>query len=182
MAVPASAEWFVDAYGGYSRTGETDVEVTGSSDLSIGPVTVGDVPFRAQLFDVETADSFLAGIRAGYWLDPVPAIGIAIDVFYFEPTIRDQTVQALTTTDVVIPEIFDQSLTIGIGAPVSLSEDDVPAVIVSPDVRLRWRLWPDKMAPQGRFQPYLMAGPAWLLTDVEDYDTSLGVKVGAGVV
>src|SRR5262249_15788691 len=58
----------------------------------------------------------------------------------------------------------------------------LPALGFSPDLRLRWPLITSKEYPQGVLQPYLTAGPAWVLTLTSDnVDVKLGGKIGAGV-
>jgi hypothetical protein len=116
------------------------------------------VPFRGQLFSVETDDSFLGGGRAGYWFRSVPTIGVALDAFYFEPDVEEQTVDALAIITVQIPEIFDQRITIGVGVPVRLDKEDVPTAVISPDLRVRWRLRPTTNAP-----PRVPHSTAWAM-------------------
>ncbi|MBA2351851.1 MAG: outer membrane protein [Burkholderiales bacterium] len=156
------------------------MDISGTAEASVHGLNVS-APFRAQLFEVDTDDSYLIGLRAGYWFGFAPNIGIALEAFHFRPDIKNQTVDAFATTNVLIEEIFDQRISIGVGAPVTLSQEDVPAVAFSPDLRVRWRLFPKTDIPNGQIQPYIMAGPAFLLTSDEDFETPLGVKVGGGV-
>ena len=62
-----------------------------------------------------------------------------------------------------------------------IPSQDIPAVAVSADLMVRWRLFPSPAAPHGRLQPYLLAGPALLITDPDTLGTTLGLKVGGGL-
>lgn len=67
---PASAEWFLDAYGGVSMTEDADVT----------PPNGGTVDDKVS-FDTEA----MGGGRIGYWLEGLPWLGVAGDVSYFAP-------------------------------------------------------------------------------------------------
>jgi hypothetical protein len=69
-AHPASAEWFLDGYGGASITADADVEIRNGT-------TVDD----KVKFDTEA----MGGGRLGYWLEGLPWLGVAGDVSYFAP-------------------------------------------------------------------------------------------------
>jgi hypothetical protein len=69
-ARPASAEWFLDAYGGASITADADVTIRNG-------VTFDD---KAK-FDTEG----MGGARLGYWLEGLRWLGVAGDVSYFAP-------------------------------------------------------------------------------------------------
>jgi hypothetical protein len=49
---PTYAEWFIDAYGGYSWTATTDVELSGTAKVSALGFSSA-IPFRWQLFQRE---------------------------------------------------------------------------------------------------------------------------------
>jgi hypothetical protein len=70
VARPASAEWFLDAYGGVSITADADVTVRN------GPTFDDKVKF-----DTEG----MGGARLGYWLEGFRWMGVAGDVPYFAP-------------------------------------------------------------------------------------------------
>ncbi len=67
---PASAEWFLDAYGGVSITSDADVTVPN-----------GGTAEDAVSFDTEA----MGGGRIGYWLEGLRWLGVAGDVSYFAP-------------------------------------------------------------------------------------------------
>jgi hypothetical protein len=75
---PASAEWFLDAYGGVSMTSDADVTVPngGTAEDKVS-------------FDTEA----MGGGRIGYWLEGLPWLGVAGDVSYFAPAGDGTTVE-----------------------------------------------------------------------------------------
>jgi hypothetical protein len=75
---PASAEWFVDVYGGVSMTSDADVTVRNGA-------TVDD----KVKFDTEG----MGGARLGYWLESLRWLGVAADVSYFAPAGQGTTVE-----------------------------------------------------------------------------------------
>jgi hypothetical protein len=166
----ARAEFFVDLYGGLSWTRPTDVDIRGIDILG--------VPVDVTLDEVQPNRSGLGGLRLGYWFDFLPDLGVAVDLFYFEPSIKRQTVRATAS---VTGEIFDEIITVSVAGPAEIPSAWIPAGVVSADLMVRWRLFQDGTAPHGRVQPFLLAGPAFLITDHEDFGTSLGVKTGGGV-
>jgi opacity protein-like surface antigen len=167
---PARAEWFLDAYAGRSMTERTDIRIR---DVSVAGVTV-----RASLLDVEPEDSPLYGLRAGYWFGALPEVGLGVDVFHFRPDIRRQRVIA---TAAVSGRLFDEPISVTAAGPVTIPSADLPAVVVAADVLLRWRFLRSADIPHGRLQPYLTLGPAFLVTDPDDYGTTLGFKVAGGL-
>lgn len=77
-ARPASAEWFLDAYGGVSMTADADVTVRNGT-------TVDD--------KVEFDTEGMGGVRLGYWLAGLRWLGVAGDVSYFAPAGQGTTVE-----------------------------------------------------------------------------------------
>jgi hypothetical protein len=77
-ARPASAEWFLDAYGGVSMTADADVTIRSGQTFDD---TVS--------FDTEG----MGGGRIGYWLQGLPWLGFAADVSYFAPAGEGSTVE-----------------------------------------------------------------------------------------
>jgi hypothetical protein len=71
-ARPASAEWFLDFYGGGAFTQDADVELRGGT-------TVDDT------IEFETVGT--GGGRFGYWF--LPFLGFGLDVSYFAPKARN---------------------------------------------------------------------------------------------
>lgn len=167
---PARAEIFVDLYGGYSWTRPTDVRIKGIDILG--------VPVDVRLIGVEPESSPLAGVRLGYWFGFLPEVGVALDLFYFQPDVRAQRVRA---TAAFSGEILGEAITVSVAGDTRIPATSVPAGVISPDLMLRWRLLRTEDIPHGRLQPYLMGGPSFLITDPEDFDTAMGFNVGAGL-
>jgi opacity protein-like surface antigen len=72
LAVPASAEWFLDGYVGASLTHKGEITFEA---------------FDAELErDAEYQSSAVFGVRFGKWLDGLPWLGVAADVSYFRPS------------------------------------------------------------------------------------------------
>jgi opacity protein-like surface antigen len=153
VAIPASAEWYVEPYAGIAFSDFSDVKGT-----ALGT--------NFTLSDPETEDSFAIGGRGGYWAD---FAGLGLDFIYYKP---DTKAQNFT---LVVPGVGTAS-----GQIPSL---DVNVYGIGLDVLLRLPLLKSETLPQGRVQPYVAAGPVLFITDLdgEDTDTSVGVKVGAGV-
>lgn len=168
---PAEAEWALDAYGGAAWTQSTDLRVTGHDNT-------GDV-VDVMIFDIKTDTGVTAGLRAGYWIDPLPFVGLGLDFFYFSVPIPAQTVSG---TGMLTTEIRDKPLTIDAAGQAHVPSVTLPALGFSPDLRLRWPLLTSKAYPRGILQPYLTGGPAWAFTLTSDrVDVKLGGKVGAGL-
>jgi Outer membrane protein beta-barrel domain len=76
VARPASAEWFLDVYGGATFTQDTDIKFRGGTTLDD----------KVKFDTVGTG-----GGRLGYWLDGLglPWLGVALDASYFAPKASD---------------------------------------------------------------------------------------------
>jgi opacity protein-like surface antigen len=168
---PASAEWFADLYAGTSFTQKSDLKL---NDQGIGPGTYEDVEF----------DRSLAwGGRAGRYFDSVPFLGVGIDFFRFYPYLGPQSVQLRGC-------FYPGGCGSGRGGTGSF---DVETTALSVDLMLRLPLLKTADAPQGRVQPYLVAGPPVFMTTItprhtrsfrnhdSDTDFSIGYKLAGGV-
>lgn len=168
---PASAEWFADLYAGTSFTQKSDLKL---DDQGIGPGTYEDVEF----------DRSLAwGGRAGRYFDRVPFLGVGLDFFRFSPYLGPQSVQLRGC-------FYPGGCGGGRGGTGSF---DVETTAVSVDLMLRLPLLKTDDAPQGRVQPYLVAGPPVFMTTItprhtrnfrnhdSDTDYSFGYKLAGGV-
>ncbi len=168
---PASAEWFADLYAGTSFTQKSDLKL---NDQGIGPGTYEDVEF----------DRSLAwGGRAGRYFDSVPFLGVGLDFFRFYPYLGPQSVQLRGC-------FYPGGCGSGRGGTGSF---DVETTAVSVDLMLRLPLLKTDDAPQGRVQPYLVAGPPVFMTTItprhtrnfrnhdSDTDFSFGYKLAGGV-
>ncbi len=167
VAVPASAEWFTDLYLGGAFTEKHDVDTNSTGG---GQVTTLDVSFDK---------SFAGGIRGGYWfpfeLGPVN-FGAGLDVSHFRPDISRQA--ALFCSRFCVSGVFDDL--------------DLSVWVIGFDAMFRFPLLKSQQFPKGQLQPYVTVGPAIFVAHAEDRrnfepsnqtdtDTSVGVKVGAGV-
>jgi opacity protein-like surface antigen len=71
VSAVASAEGFIDLRIGGAFTDDNDIE------LDFGPASLRG--------ETEYEDSVTGGMRAGYWFDSLPWLGLAADVSYFAP-------------------------------------------------------------------------------------------------
>lgn len=162
------AELALDLYGGVSASGRTDL------DTKIG---AGKIAWR----NLSQETTATGGARATVWLSQLPWLGIGVDAFYLEPSVKRQNVRASVT---------------GPGGALSLGTTldgvQVKTYGAALDLRLRAPLMADSEYPAGRIQPTASVGPALLLSDIRDgnnfspagqsdRDTRFGLKVNAGV-
>ena len=141
----ARAEGFIDVRLGAAMTESGTLEV-GSGGTSTR---------RRVAFD----DSFSTGVRGGYWIDPLPWLGLALDASYFNP---------------------DEASGV---APLDLHVVPLSALLM-----LRLPLLGDDVCPNGRIQPYGAIGPGLFLTIAEESSTDfvaasadVGLDVRGGV-
>ena len=168
VTAPASAEWFTDLYLGGAFTEKHDVDT--NFPTTGGQITTLDVSFN---------NSFAGGFRGGYWfaglLGPLD-LGVGLDVSHFAPNISRQT--RTFCGRVCVNDVFD--------------DFDLSVWTIGFDAMLRWPLLKSQQFPTGQLQPYITVGPAIFAAHAEDNhnfepshqsdsDTSVGVKVGAGV-
>ena len=92
-----------------------------------------------------------------------------MDVFYFRPDVESQTV---TATGAVSGKIFDEDISIAAAGPARIPSAEIPAVVFAADLLLRWRYLRTPDIPNGRLQPYITVGPAFLVTDPDDLGTT----------
>jgi len=171
LPTPARAEWFADFYAGLGFTQKQDIDAE-FPDVGIS-LTVRDVQFD---------DAALIGGRGGYWLEALPFLGFGLSISHvFGPTVGSQT-RGFT------------ACASGVCASGSLDqrEIDLNVTTVGFDVMARLPLLKSQPFPKGQLQPYLTGGPALFAARAEDHgnvspsgqsdsDTSIGVKVGAGL-
>ena len=169
VAAPASAEWFADLYAGVAYTPKSDVTL-----VVRPPSGPADHTFQ----NVKWTTSATLGGRVGYWFEARPWIGLGLDVFHFNADIPTQTVSATI---------------LGLTAPATLRAIDVSVTAVGLDLlQLRYPFQASPEFPNGRFQPYLTAGPTLFWTRAANKgnpelstqaatDSSVGLGAGAGV-
>ena len=173
-ASPASAEWFADAYAGYSLTTNNDVTVHTPAGLSI---------YRDVEFDRALDRSLIYGARFGRYFDRAPFLGLGVDLFTFTPTIGPQQLHI----DGCVPS---GGCSWGQGGTGRISVDTVG---LSLDLMLRLPLLKTDKAPWGALQPYISGGVPVFKTTVTprttaqfrnqdgDTDFSVGYKLGGGL-
>ncbi len=174
-ASPASAEWFADAYAGYSLTASNDVTVHSPAGLSI---------YRDVEFDRGLDNALIYGARFGRYFDGAPFLGLAVDLFTFTPTIGPQQLQI----DGCVPSGGCSG-----GRGGTTGRITVDTVGLSLDLMLRLPLLKTDKAPWGALQPYITGGVPVFKTTVTprttaqfrnqdgDTDVSVGYKVGGGL-
>jgi len=174
-ASPAAAEWFADAYAGYSLTVDSDVTVHSPSGLSI---------YRDVEHDRAIDNAYIIGARFGRYFDFAPFLGVGVDLFKFSPTIGPQQVHI----DGCVP-----SGTCAGGQGGTTGRIDVSTIGVSLDLMLRLPLLKTNKSPWGTLNPYILAGVPVFITTVTprttaqfrnhdaDTDVSVGYKVGGGL-
>jgi opacity protein-like surface antigen len=75
---PASAEWFLDGYGGVSDTADVDITIRNGTTLDD---------------KIEFDSEAMGGGRLGYWFGGLRWLGVAVDVSYFAPSGQGDTVE-----------------------------------------------------------------------------------------
>lgn len=165
----AQAQWFIEPYAGAAFTRDADVDVNASG---------GGFTLNGEFKDIELEDSFMAGLRTGFWFESIPYLGFAVDAFYFRPDVKAQTVTFTGTGSVTV----GNEIVVAPGSSqAQLGNIDIYAVGFSADIMLRLPLGGPE--PQSAaIQPYILAGPAWILTISDDtVEPSIGLKAGAGL-
>ena len=181
-AQPAFAEWFLDLYGGISLLESSSVSL--NKDTTGAGISTSFIDIT--LKEVDFDDFPTLGGRVGYWFNTAPSLGVdlgvGLDTFLFRLTLPRQTILADSNVD-VSGMVGDEPFSIQAGTDVStqlppIDTDDTPVVSLEFMVRLPLLKTPD--FPKGRIQPYLTVAPA-LLVNSDDFDTTLGFKVGLGL-
>ncbi len=154
---------FLDGFAGVSTTMSDDLDFKG---------TVGGSGLSGTISDVDFDEDTHYGGRIGMWLRSHPAFGLAVDASVHRSDIDTQSVPFT-----VAPDPF------AVSGRVLLNEIEISNVVVSFD--LVWR------RPWGLWTPYVAAGPAVFISDLDDTgtfgssqsesDTSFGVKAAAGL-
>ena len=165
LVVPrASAEWFADLYGGEAFTQSHRFSLDGRQD---GAHVAGLV--EGVRFD----QSFEVGGRFGYWFESLKVFGLGLDVSHFRPDIKSQT--AIAKGDITDSRgvLLGVPLSVSGATRVRLSEVDFRVTSVAFDLMLRWPTLVSPKFPNGQFQPYLMAGPAVPILELQRFETSV---------
>jgi len=170
VAAPADAEWAIDLYGGAAWLDRADLRVKGTDSTGAA--------VDATIADVKTDTGFTAGIRGGYWFEGFPYLGVGLDAFYLSVEVPGQTT---TATGSFTGKFGGEPISVGAGGVVRIPSVTFPSAGFSPELRLRWPLMVSESYPKGRFQPYIIAGPAWAFTwKGDEIDVVPGGKVAGG--
>jgi opacity protein-like surface antigen len=164
---PASAEWFADAFLGFSFTSNADV----TFDTSPRTRTFKDVDFNR---------SVVLGARGGYWFTDMEALGglaqylgLGLEFSYSRPAISAQ----VRTTE---------------GGARRIADLGIDLFTLTPLAMARYPLLPSDEYPRGRLQPYAIVGPAIFIANAQDSgtfgprgrdasDAGVGFLIGPGI-
>lgn len=151
-------EAFFDIYAGSTVTQRADIRLASP----IGTAFASNASFDS---------SVVAGIRGGAWLKSVPYLGFAVDFFYFTTNVSPQTATGCIGTLC--------------GSAFSPFKIEARHYAIALDTMLRFPIAKSAEFPNGRFQPYITAGPALFISSVNvagfgSTSTTLGFKGGAG--
>lgn len=181
----AGAEFYLSGYLGASITQDNDLKLRDNTIFLLTGTPVFDFTLQNVSFDT----SFMGGGKVGYWLGPLPNLGIEVDAYHYSPDIGRQTVN-LTGTVIGIP-IPPTPTTLGSTNPVAgnVSRATIGVTAVGFHLVGRLRLSQSGDFPNGRFQPYLGVGPGIFFSDARlkpftnqsDSDTSVGVQALGGL-
>jgi len=166
--IPAHAQTFVDVFAGRSFPARTAASITANE------ARIDDVIIPAQLrIDVESlkpTHSTIFGVRAGHWFD---WFGVAVDAATLNPDVKRQTVRA--TANLRFDEqVFGREVIVDPGRSVAV---DIPRVGVP--TTATFAALAMVRVPRSGVQPYVFAGPAYLVTD-SDISGHWGVRAGGG--
>jgi hypothetical protein len=76
--IPASAEWFLDVYGGESTTRDANV------NAEVTHYSIFGSSSQSHTEKVDLDSSFTMGGRLGYWFEKLPWLGVSLDLSYFK--------------------------------------------------------------------------------------------------
>ncbi len=178
MAMPASAQTFVDIFAGRSLPEKTPITLTAAQARIDGMIVPAQL--RVDIEGAEPSDSTIFGARIGHWFDR--NFGFALDISTLDPDVRRQTVRA--TANLRFDErVFGEEVIIDPGRSISV---DIPRVTVPTTATIaglamvRVPVRATATRPEGKFAPYAFAGPVWLITD-PSLDGNLGLRAGGGI-
>ncbi len=183
LAPVARAEFYLSGYLGASITQSNDVKFKDDSVIPPFPFTLFDLTLRNVGFDT----SLMGGGKVGYWIGPLPNLGIEADVYHFSADVGNQSVTATGRPMFTLPVGLGFRPAMFAFGPVDRA--DIAVTALGFHVVGRLRLSQSSAFPNGRFQPYLGAGPGIFFSNVRlkpftnqsDSDTSVGVQALGGL-
>ena len=85
------AEWYVGAYGGLTYPGAF-------SNTTLSSPTLGGGVTNARINDLELKSSLVGGVKAGYFFNARPWLGLETDLYTLKSDVKQQTIFGGTTT------------------------------------------------------------------------------------
>ncbi len=160
---PTGAEWFADLYGGGAITQSHHFSLDGRQD---------GVHVAGLITGVGFDKSLEVGGRFGYWFESLKVFGLGLDVSHFRPDIKAQTAIAKGEMTDSRGVLLGVPLNVSGATRVRLSDTDFHVTLVAVDLMLRWPTRVSTNFPNGQLQPYLMAGPAVAIVELQRFETS----------
>ena len=168
LSQPASAQIFVDVFAGRSLPERTAASVTADQARINGEIIPAQL--RVDVESLKPTQSTIFGLRVGHWFN---WFGVAVDAATLSPDLKRQTVRA--TANLRFDEqVFGEQVTVDPGRSVSV---DIPRIGVPTTATIAAVAM--VRVPRAGIQPYVFAGPAYLITD-SDISGYWGVRAGAG--
>jgi opacity protein-like surface antigen len=91
FATAAQAEWYVGAYGGIANPGAF-------SNATLTSPTLGGGVTEARINDLELKTSLVGGVKAGYFFETRPWLGLETDLYTLKPSVKQQIIVGGTTS------------------------------------------------------------------------------------
>lgn len=120
LTSPVRAEWYVGAYGGITNPGAF-------SNVTMSSPTIGGGVTDARINDLELKTSLVGGVKAGYFFDSRPWLGLETDLYTLKPSVKQQVIVGGTTSG----RVFADNLP---GIPLRLTTWALNIIIRSPSM------------------------------------------------
>ena len=91
IATNAQAEWYVGAYGGIANPGAF-------SNVTLSSPTLGGGVTDARINDLELTSGLVGGVKAGYFLQTRPWLGLETDLYTWKPSVKQQVIVGGTSS------------------------------------------------------------------------------------
>ncbi|MBD8546724.1 outer membrane protein [Sphingomonas sp. CFBP 8760] len=164
----ASAQTFVDVFAARYPPERTAASITADEARINGAIVPAQL--RVDVESLRPTKSTIFGLRVGHWFN---WFGVAIDAATLSPDLDRQTVRA--SANLRFDErVFGEQVTIDPGQSVAV---DIPRLKV-PTTATAAALAMVRI-PRAGVQPYIFAGPAYLITD-SDVSGYWGIRAGVG--
>jgi opacity protein-like surface antigen len=120
LPTPAQAEWYLGAYGGITNPGAF-------SNVTLSSPTLGGGVTEARINDLELKTSLVGGVKAGYFFETRPWLGLETDLYTLKPSVKQQIIVGGTSSG----RVFADNLP---GIPLRLTTWAFNIVIRSPSM------------------------------------------------